>query len=121
VLDQGSVIDINRVLPQVPPDLRAALLAGIDPGSAARVAVAQAKAADRTQLSDLVVAPLVPSPGKTICLGLNYYDHAAESGREKPVHPWFFLRCDTSLLAHGGAGAAAESIGAPTTRPNWRW
>ncbi|RZT09293.1 2-keto-4-pentenoate hydratase/2-oxohepta-3-ene-1,7-dioic acid hydratase (catechol pathway) [Duganella sp. CF402] len=103
VLDQGSVIDINRVLPQVPPDLRAALLAGIDLTAAARVAVAQATAADRTQLSDVVVAPLVPSPGKTICLGLNYYDHAAESGREKPVYPWFFLRCDTSLLAHGEA------------------
>lgn len=103
VLDQGSVIDVNRVLPQVPPDLRAALLAGIDLTAAARVAVAQAKAADRTQLSDVVVAPLVPSPGKTICLGLNYYDHAAESGREKPVYPWFFLRCDTSLLAHGEA------------------
>lgn len=103
VLDQGSVIDINRVLPQVPPDLRAALLAGIDLTSAARVAVAQSTPADRTQLSDLVVAPLVPSPGKTICLGLNYYDHAAESGREKPVYPWFFLRCDTSLLAHGEA------------------
>jgi 2-keto-4-pentenoate hydratase/2-oxohepta-3-ene-1,7-dioic acid hydratase in catechol pathway len=103
VLDQGSVIDINRVLPQVPPDLRAALLAGIDLTAAARVAVAQATAADRKQLSDVVVAPLVPSPGKTICLGLNYYDHAAESGREKPVYPWFFLRCDTSLLAHGEA------------------
>jgi 2-keto-4-pentenoate hydratase/2-oxohepta-3-ene-1,7-dioic acid hydratase in catechol pathway len=103
VLDQGSVIDINRVLPQVPPDLRAALLAGINLTAVARQAVAQAKAEDRTQLSDLVVAPLVPSPGKTICLGLNYYDHAAESGREKPVYPWFFLRCDTSLLAHGEA------------------
>ncbi|MYM25403.1 5-oxopent-3-ene-1,2,5-tricarboxylate decarboxylase [Duganella sp. FT135W] len=103
VLDQGSVVDINRVLPQVPPDLRAALLAGIDLTSAARVALAQSTQADRTQLSDLEVAPLVPSPGKTICLGLNYYDHAAESGREKPVYPWFFLRCDTSLLAHGEA------------------
>jgi acylpyruvate hydrolase len=45
----------------------------------------------------------VPAPGKTVCLGLNYYDHAAESGREKPVYPWFFLRSDTSLLAHGEA------------------
>lgn len=103
VLDQGSVIDINRVLPQVPADLREALVAGIDLTGAARVAVAQATAADRQPLSDLELAPLLPSPGKTICLGLNYYDHAAESGREKPVYPWFFLRCDTSLLAHGAA------------------
>jgi len=103
VLSEGSVIDINRVLPQVPSDLKVALLAGIDLTAAARVAVAQATPADRLPLSQVSVAPLIPSPGKTICLGLNYYDHAAESGREKPVYPWFFLRCDTSLLAHGEA------------------
>jgi len=103
VLDHQSVIDINRVLPQVPADLRLALLAGIDLVAAARLAIAQAEPADRTPLSDLAVAPLIPVPGKTICLGLNYYDHAAESGREKPVYPWFFLRCSTSLLAHGEA------------------
>lgn len=103
VLDQDSVVDINRVLPQVPADLRAALEAGIDLVAAARLALAQATAADRAALSALRVATLIPSPGKTICLGLNYYDHAAESGREKPVYPWFFLRCATSLLAHGEA------------------
>lgn len=103
VIDQDSVIDINRVLPQVPSDLRAALQAGIDVSAAARVAVAQATAAQRMPRAGLALAPLLPSPGKTICLGLNYYDHAAESGREKPVYPWFFLRCDTSLLAHGEA------------------
>lgn len=103
VLDQDSVVDINRVLPQVPADLRAALDTGIDLVAAARLALAQATAADRTALSELRLATLIPAPGKTICLGLNYYDHAAESGREKPVYPWFFLRCATSLLAHGEA------------------
>ncbi|MRW89220.1 5-oxopent-3-ene-1,2,5-tricarboxylate decarboxylase [Duganella sp. FT80W] len=103
VLDQDSVIDINKVLPEVPADMRAALVAGIDLTAAARKAVEKAGAADRQPLAALKLAPLIPSPGKTICLGLNYYDHAAESGREKPVYPWFFLRCDTSLLAHGEA------------------
>jgi 2-keto-4-pentenoate hydratase/2-oxohepta-3-ene-1,7-dioic acid hydratase in catechol pathway len=103
VLDQDSVIDINKVLPEVPADMRAALVAGIDLTAAARKAVEKAGATDRQPLAALELAPLIPSPGKTICLGLNYYDHAAESGREKPVYPWFFLRCDTSLLAHGEA------------------
>lgn len=46
-------------------------------------------------------APLLVRPGKVICLGLNYFDHAKEGGREKPDYPWFFLRAASSLLAHG--------------------
>ena len=42
-------------------------------------------------------------PGKTICLGLNYFDHAKEGGRDKPEYPWFFFRGASSLIAHGDA------------------
>ena len=45
-------------------------------------------------------APLVPRPGKVICMGLNYMDHAAEGGHAKPEYPSFFLRATTSLAAH---------------------
>jgi 2-keto-4-pentenoate hydratase/2-oxohepta-3-ene-1,7-dioic acid hydratase in catechol pathway len=44
---------------------------------------------------------VVPEPGKTICLGLNYFDHAQEGGRKKPEYPWFFLRAKSSLIGHG--------------------
>jgi acylpyruvate hydrolase len=100
VLDNDSVIDVNHLQPDVPADIRAALLAGVDLSAAAKKACALASASDRMPLASLSLAPLVPVPGKTICLGLNYYDHAAESGREKPVYPWFFLRATSSLLAH---------------------
>jgi len=101
VLDKESVIDLNEVLPEVPYDARQALLAGVDLLAAGRRALELAGPADRRPLAGLALAPVVPEPGKTVCLGLNYYDHAAESGREKPVYPWFFLRSSTSLLAHG--------------------
>lgn len=103
VVDQDRVIDINQLVPSVPADLRAALLAGIDLGAAASEAVAKAGPGDSHALAEVAFAPLIPEPGKTICLGLNYFDHAAESGREKPVYPWFFLRASSSLLAHGEA------------------
>jgi len=103
VVDGDSAIDLNRLLPEVPADARQALLAGVDLVAAARRALELATPADRQPLADLVLAPVVPEPGKTVCLGLNYYDHAAESGRDKPVYPWFFLRATTSLLAHGEA------------------
>lgn len=102
IVDGDAVIDINRADPGVPADIRAALLAGIDLTAAAKAVLGQGRG-ERLPLAQLALAPLLPQPGKTICLGLNYYDHAAESGREKPVYPWFFLRASSSLLAHGEA------------------
>jgi 2-keto-4-pentenoate hydratase/2-oxohepta-3-ene-1,7-dioic acid hydratase in catechol pathway len=101
VVDGEQIVDINRAVPDVPSDVRAALGAGIDLVAAGRRALDSG--AERQPLAGVALAPVVPEPGKTVCLGLNYYDHAAESGREKPVYPWFFLRGTTSLLAHGEA------------------
>jgi 2-keto-4-pentenoate hydratase/2-oxohepta-3-ene-1,7-dioic acid hydratase in catechol pathway len=49
------------------------------------------------------VLPVVPKPGKIICLGVNYVDHAKEGGNSVGDYPSVFLRCTTSLLAHGAA------------------
>lgn len=103
VVDGDQVIDLNQVMPEIPADARQALAAGVDLVGAGRRALELATPAERRPLAGLALAPVVPAPGKTVCLGLNYYDHAAESGRDKPVYPWFFLRANTSLLAHGEA------------------
>jgi acylpyruvate hydrolase len=102
LVDGAGVIDLNAAQPQVPPDLRQALLAGVDLAAAARAALASG--APRLPLSGLALAPLVPEPGKIICLGLNYFDHAKEGGRDKPEYPWFFYRGASSLIGHGQAG-----------------
>ncbi|MES2944183.1 MAG: fumarylacetoacetate hydrolase family protein [Pseudomonadota bacterium] len=44
--------------------------------------------------------PVVPRPGKVICVGLNYADHAKEGGNARPDYPAFFFRGSTSLAAH---------------------
>lgn len=103
VVDGDHLIDLNCIMPEVPSDARQALLAGVDLVAAGRRALELAAPAERQPLAGVALAAVVPAPGKTVCLGLNYYDHAAESGREKPVYPWFFLRATTSLLAHGEA------------------
>ncbi|HOB95270.1 MAG TPA: fumarylacetoacetate hydrolase family protein [Aquabacterium sp.] len=96
VVDGDNVVDLGT-------DLRAALTAGTDLQAAGRAALASA--APRLKLADLTLAPLVPEPGKTICLGLNYFDHAKEGGRtEKPDYPWFFYRGKSSLMGHGAPG-----------------
>ena len=99
VVDGDAVVDLNAHNPEVPPDVRAALEAGIDLLGAARSALKSN--AKRLPLASLTLAPLVPEPGKVICLGLNYFDHAKEGGRDKPDYPWFFYRGKSSLLAHG--------------------
>ena len=42
----------------------------------------------------------VTEPRKIICEGLNYLDHADESGNEAPKHPIFFSKFSDSLSAH---------------------
>lgn len=44
-----------------------------------------------------IVAP-IPRPGKVICIGLNYRDHAAESGMEVPTRPISFSKFATSVI-----------------------
>jgi 2-keto-4-pentenoate hydratase/2-oxohepta-3-ene-1,7-dioic acid hydratase in catechol pathway len=103
VVDGNDLIDLNDAQPKVPADLRAALKAGTDLHAAARAALGDS-AVRRIALAGVPLAPLVPEPGKTVCLGLNYFDHAKEGGREKPDYPWFFFRGASSLIAHGDDG-----------------
>ncbi len=47
-----------------------------------------------------LLAP-VPDPQKIICIGLNYRDHAAESGVPAPEEPILFSKYPTALIGHG--------------------
>ncbi|HEY2399205.1 MAG TPA: fumarylacetoacetate hydrolase family protein [Steroidobacteraceae bacterium] len=49
------------------------------------------------------ILPPVPRPPKILCVGVNYDDHIAESGLQKPAYPEIFARFATSLIAHGEA------------------
>jgi len=99
LMTDTGVIDLNAFQADLPADVGAALAAGVDLQAVAQRA--QAGQADRLDAATLEYAPAVPNPGKIVCLGLNYFDHAKESNRDKPEYPWFFLRCSTSLVAHG--------------------
>lgn len=102
VVTPEGVIDLNLSQPHIPAELGTALQAEADIHSAAHAAVAS-KAA-RIPLANVKYAQPVVRPGKIICLGLNYFDHAKEGGRDKPDYPWFFFRGATSLIAHDEPG-----------------
>jgi len=48
-----------------------------------------------------LLAP-VPRPGKILCIGLNYKDHAAESNSPLPERPLLFSKFPTCVTAPGG-------------------
>lgn len=44
------------------------------------------------------IGPCVGNVGKFICIGLNYADHAAESGLELPKEPVIFFKATSSIM-----------------------
>jgi acylpyruvate hydrolase len=57
--------------------------------------------AEGIALDDVELRPPVPDPGKIICIGLNYREHAAEAGLEPPESPTFFAKFRNALAAPG--------------------
>lgn len=47
--------------------------------------------------------PPVPMPEKLFCIGLNYRDHALETGAEIPSEPVVFSKFNTAIVGHGEA------------------
>lgn len=47
--------------------------------------------------ADSRIGPCVGQVGKFMCIGLNYSDHAAESGMDVPAHPVLFMKATTAI------------------------
>ena len=84
--DGDSVVDLSIAAPDLPGDLTGVIKlgqAGID-----KIAAAVSNAGDdaRVSLDGIKYLPPSTNAGKLICLGLNYADHAAEGGHNKPEY-----------------------------------
>ncbi|MDR6860690.1 fumarylacetoacetate hydrolase family protein [Variovorax guangxiensis] len=91
------VVDLREVFGTRAPDLKALIAAGLLGEAAAALSSARATLA----LAELRLLPVIPNPGKIVCVGLNYGDHVRETGREITEKPTLFLRVAESQLAHG--------------------
>lgn len=49
--------------------------------------------------NQITYAPVVPNPGKILCVGLNYSKHAAESGMAEPEYPVLFSKFNNTIAA----------------------
>lgn len=58
-----------------------------------------AQAGTPIPLAEVDLLAPIPRPGKILCMGLNYADHVAETGRTPPEHQVWF--CKQPTAAHG--------------------
>jgi acylpyruvate hydrolase len=56
---------------------------------------------ERVPLAEVRLLPVVPHPGKIICVGLNYRAHAEEGGYDVPDYPALFTKFAETLVAAG--------------------
>ncbi len=96
VVSGDGVIDLAARFGERWPTLRD-MLAADGLAEAARVA----DEAPDFQLADLEFAPVIPNPDKIVCVGLNYRDHVAETGRTETPNPALFARYAGSQVGHG--------------------
>ena len=85
----GSVRDLTGLVPDIGgavlSDAGLAMLRCVDAGSLPVVA------------ADTRLGPCVAGTGKFICIGLNYADHAAESGLKVPPEPVIFMKATSAI------------------------
>ena len=94
--DDRGVTDLGARLGAKYPDLKA-LIEGN--GFAEARSVAE-KAGVDAKLDAIAYRPVIPNPGKILCIGLNYEEHRVEAQREKTAHPTVFLRVAESQVGH---------------------
>ncbi len=101
----SHVVSIAELAPELPTTLLG-LLAGDHLPALAELAGTPEAAAEVDRAGIAVDAisyrPLIPRPGKTLCIGRNYAAHAAEGGADTPTFPEVFVRGATSFVAHQG-------------------
>lgn len=90
-LEGTMIIDLGSV-PGAPVDLKAAIAEG---------GLAELASGDILPLETVTLLPVIPNPGKILCVGLNYATHVKETGREQKAHPAIFTRWADTLIADG--------------------
>jgi len=98
VIAGDGVVTMNHRLSQPYATLQAALAAGAldEMRSVAK------NAAPDHDFAGLQLLPVIPNPGKTLCVGINYQTHAAEQGTGADWKPNIFTKFPDVLIGHDG-------------------
>jgi 2-keto-4-pentenoate hydratase/2-oxohepta-3-ene-1,7-dioic acid hydratase in catechol pathway len=97
-LEGSEIVDLRAAAPELPLAMGALLEAGPAALERARSAVGA-----RVPLEAAVLRAPLARPPKILAIGLNYADHAAETGREPPAVPIVFNKQSTAVVGPGEA------------------
>ncbi|SMQ75931.1 ureidoglycolate lyase/2,4-diketo-3-deoxy-L-fuconate hydrolase [Devosia lucknowensis] len=86
----GTIRDLSGVV----PDIAGATLL---PEGLARIAATDIDTLPQLSASERI-GPCVGNVGKFICIGLNYADHAAETGAKIPEEPIIFMKATSAII-----------------------
>jgi 2-keto-4-pentenoate hydratase/2-oxohepta-3-ene-1,7-dioic acid hydratase in catechol pathway len=90
-IEGDQIVDLGATR-GAPADLKAAI---------ATQALTSLAGDARVALADALLLPVIPNPGKILCVGHNYETHRQETGRAKVAHPSIFTRFADTLVADG--------------------
>ena len=93
-----TYIDLSATDPQIPNHLQD-MIGSKEMMDRAAKAISNPNAVTG-KMSGITFKVPIERPGKIVCMGLNYADHAKEGGNARPEYPSFFMRGPSSMTAH---------------------
>ncbi|MFD5396124.1 fumarylacetoacetate hydrolase family protein [Streptomyces sp. NPDC127097] len=91
--DSGTLRDLSGLV----PDIDGTLLADEEKLARIRTAAASGEL-PRLDAAGLRTGPPVARIGKIVCIGLNYHDHARETGAATPAEPILFMKAPDTVV-----------------------
>lgn len=96
IVEGDQMADLESMKNTLGADLKQALALG----RLGSVSDEQVSSLPRRALAGVTLLPVIPNPGKVLCIGINYATHVRETGRDMPVYPMIFTRFADSQTAH---------------------
>lgn len=91
LVEDGAAADVSSLVPDWTPDVLQRGIARFGPGEALA-------SLPRVDLSTTRIGPPITRPSKVVCIGLNYVDHARESGQQPPQEPIVFFKAPNTVI-----------------------
>lgn len=101
-MGDGKIVDLSKQMPRGPKSVVEILAGGKKVQAAVAKACAKPKAGATVSEKSAKYLTPIPSPGKILCIGLNYRKHAEETGNPIPPYPVVFTRFNNTLVPHNG-------------------
>ena len=111
--DCEEVVDLHLADPRLPSEMIAFLKAGKRALALAQKVVPSALSGAVYPLAAVKLLAPIPRPGKIICIGQNYLEHAKESNASAPPFPIIFAKYANTVIAHGDPIVIPTSVQKP--------